>query len=191
MDKCTTKRCTICGLEKPATKEFFSSEKRYTSGFHPHCKKCRSRKSNEYNKRHSEKRSAYDKQYRETHRGDKRRNDKKSREKTKSKIRLSKYAKFWRLKHPDRWKVYMSNAYGKRKAAEGKYDAADILIQLKMQKGVCWWCGCELNNKYHVDHRIPLARGGSNWPNNICLTCSHCNLSKGAKMPWEWSDRLI
>jgi 5-methylcytosine-specific restriction endonuclease McrA len=29
-------------------------------------------------------------------------------------------------------------------------------------------------------------RGGSNWPDNLVLSCQPCNGSKGAKMPWDW-----
>ena len=32
---------------------------------------------------------------------------------------------------------------------------------------------------YHVDHVVPLMRGGSNDPDNICLACKPCNLAKG------------
>lgn len=66
----------------------------------------------------------------------------------------------------------------------------DIESLFNSQKGLCWWCGKKLK-KYEIDHRIPLARGGSNSANNICLTCSHCNRTKSDKMPHEWSDRLL
>lgn len=32
---------------------------------------------------------------------------------------------------------------------------------------------------YHVDHDVPLTRGGSNGPENLCLSCSACNMRKG------------
>lgn len=81
--------------------------------------------------------------------------------------------------------------------ASGSFTAADIEAQRKAQtdkKGRlrCWWCGQPIkDNHYHVDHRIPLAQGGSNAPENLCLACPSCNLSKGSKMPWEWKDRLL
>lgn len=53
----------------------------------------------------------------------------------------------------------------------------------------CWWCGSVIT-RWHIDHRIPLARGGSNNASNLCLACPKCNLSKRAKMPTE-IGRLI
>ena len=59
----------------------------------------------------------------------------------------------------------------------GDHTAQDIELQLKSQKGKCWWCGKKLGKQYHIDHRIPLIRGGSNRADNICISCPNCNLS--------------
>ena len=81
--------------------------------------------------------------------------------------------------------------------AGGTYGAADIRLQVKAQTGRtgllrCWWCSKVIsNNEFHVDHRIPLAKGGSNAPDNICISCPKCNLSKSSKLPSEFNGRLI
>lgn len=54
--------------------------------------------------------------------------------------------------------------------------------QLELQAGRCWWCGKRLR-KYHIDHRVPLAHGGTNDPANLVLACSNCNQRKRSKMP--------
>lgn len=77
------------------------------------------------------------------------------------------------------------------KNAPGQFTAADILLQFKSQKGKCWWCGCKLGIDYHADHLTPLARGGTNHPENIVVSCPKCNISRQAKLPWEWTNRLI
>lgn len=71
------------------------------------------------------------------------------------------------------------------------FTTADIALQYKSQKGKCWHCGKALNNRFHVDHLIPLAKGGSNSPRNIVCSCEFCNTSKGAKHVWEWVGRLF
>ncbi|MEU5149753.1 HNH endonuclease [Streptomyces yangpuensis] len=39
----------------------------------------------------------------------------------------------------------------------------------------------------HLDHVIPLSKGGTDTESNIVPACQHCNLSKGAKTLEEWS----
>ncbi len=50
----------------------------------------------------------------------------------------------------------------------------------RLQAGVVH-CGVGLGRKGHLDHRVALVNGGSNWPNNLQWLCAPCNLSKGAK----------
>lgn len=39
----------------------------------------------------------------------------------------------------------------------------------------------------HLDHVIPLSKGGADAEHNIVPACQRCNLSKGAKTLAEWS----
>ena len=54
-------------------------------------------------------------------------------------------------------------------------------------KGRCVLCQTDLTRLFsqqaetHYDHIIPLARGGMNCVTNLQLTCSKCNLAKGAR----------
>ncbi|WP_371359453.1 HNH endonuclease [Cohaesibacter sp. ES.047] len=54
-------------------------------------------------------------------------------------------------------------------------------------KGRCVLCQTDLTKLFsqqsqiHYDHIIPLAHGGMNCITNLQLTCSSCNLSKGAR----------
>lgn len=70
--------------------------------------------------------------------------------------------------------------------AEGTHTATDIQVQYERQKGKCYWCNERVGSDYHVDHIVPLARGGSNWPENLVIACPTCNLSKHDKLPHEW-----
>lgn len=54
------------------------------------------------------------------------------------------------------------------------------------QKGLCNGCSCELDDSAHIDHKIPISRGGMNLDENTQLLCAYCNLSKGSKTMTEW-----
>lgn len=79
----------------------------------------------------------------------------------------------------------------RRKDVEGWHTFADVELQYRSQKGKCWHCGKDLNYMYHVDHLIPIAKGGTNWPNNIVCSCAKCNFEKHARYCWEWNGRLF
>lgn len=78
------------------------------------------------------------------------------------------------------------NAKARKRGAEGCYTAGDVREIRKMQRDTCYYCNTDLCGEGHVDHFTPLARGGTNWPENLCLACQECNLSKGAKDPLKW-----
>lgn len=54
------------------------------------------------------------------------------------------------------------------------------------QDGRCVYCSVDLGRSAHLDHRVPLAKGGAHDDDNVQLLCSLCNLSKGSKMPDEF-----
>ena len=74
------------------------------------------------------------------------------------------------------------------KGADGSFSADDVAKLLTQQHGCCAVCKCSIYNGYHIDHIIPLIRGGSNWPANLQLLCLKCNLSKGTKDFGKWMD---
>lgn len=47
----------------------------------------------------------------------------------------------------------------------------------------CFYCG---QQSEHVDHIVPLSRGGRHSIGNLTGACKACNLSKGAKFISEW-----
>jgi 5-methylcytosine-specific restriction endonuclease McrA len=55
------------------------------------------------------------------------------------------------------------------------------LIELNPQL-ICYLCNQEITGDIHIDHVIPLARGGSDTIDNKALTHPFCNMSKGAKL---------
>lgn len=76
----------------------------------------------------------------------------------------------------------------KMRQADGRHTAADVRRILREQDGRCAYCGCDLSGGFHEDHKVPLARGGSNWPQNICCACPDCNVAKGTMTDVEFRE---
>ena len=55
-----------------------------------------------------------------------------------------------------------------------------------LQRGKCACCRQPLGDKYHLDHIMPLALGGSNTDDNIQLLRQRCNNQKHAKHPVDF-----
>lgn len=86
-------------------------------------------------------------------------------------------------------KSHMSNYYAEtRKHAEGSYPKELPAHMYLLQRGKCANCKKALKNKYHVDHIHPIAKGGTNYPENLQLLCASCNCKKHAKDPFVWAN---
>lgn len=113
------------------------------------------------------------------------------RDREKNKLILQR----WIENNPDRYRaIARASAHRRRTrqaAACGTHSCDDIAALLHGQKGRCWWCGIKVNDHYHVDHRLPISKGGSNDKSNLVISCAPCNRRKGAKMPWEFMGRLL
>lgn len=65
-----------------------------------------------------------------------------------------------------------------RRAAGKMPHKFDISRMLCLQDARCVYCGELLSNGYHIDHKLPVSRGGKNDIENLHLTCARCNLRK-------------
>lgn len=73
------------------------------------------------------------------------------------------------------------------KKGEKLYNADIQDKLLVLQRGRCACCRCDLRNeKYHLDHHMPLALGGAHDDRNMQLLCKTCNLSKHSKHPVDF-----
>jgi 5-methylcytosine-specific restriction endonuclease McrA len=101
------------------------------------------------------------------------------------------YKAAWRAANPENILSRNRNRRALKKRAGGKHSAADILALFKLQRGKCAhpWCVKRLTSGYHVDHVIPLSRGGSNDRKNLALLCQPCNNQKWAHHPIDFAQR--
>jgi len=174
------KQCKVCGIELPATTDFFNVSKRNKYGLRNECKVCRKAK-----------------------RKDEYASDPVKRAKAKARARYYYYldsvgARKSSRQRAERQKRFDPEAYhlacrvkahryrARKRGAEGTHTTNDVQRQYKAQKGRCYWCDIQVGDTYHVDHVIPLDRGGSDAPDNLVISCPFCNDSKGAKLPHEW-----
>jgi 5-methylcytosine-specific restriction endonuclease McrA len=106
----------------------------------------------------------------------------------KHKAKRNAEMKVWRSENKEQWLAYMRSFKAKRRANPpvGMYDMDDVEQMYLDQAGECTGCGGMLNENYHIDHVIPLARSGTNLPQNLELLCRVCNQSKGYKTWTEW-----
>jgi 5-methylcytosine-specific restriction endonuclease McrA len=113
-------------------------------------------------------------------------NTKKWRRENKKWIR--KYSKEYREANPGIIKKCGHNRRARLMNAEGEFTAADIARITEKQRGRCAYC--KKKKKLTVDHIVPLAKGGSNWPSNLQMTCRPCNSRKSARDPIAFAKEL-
>lgn len=92
----------------------------------------------------------------------------------------------WQAANPERVRGYKRRNKHRRRAAVGDYSRRDIEALLRIQRSECAGCACSIVAGFHVDHVIPLARGGANYCGNLQLLCKPCNLTKSDRLPIEW-----
>lgn len=156
--------------------------------------------------KHLEKRRAEDREFAKAHRADRiaynrtwraknpdkqreisRRHDEKHKEKRRAKARAWRKTESGKLHH----RASTEKRRALLRGSSEHHTAEDIKRKLRNQKGRCWWCGKAVGDNYHIDHIIPLSKGGDNSARNICIACQHCNNSKHNKLPSEWGGRLF
>ena len=180
-----TKRCYKCGADKPRAD--FYRDKRSRDGLKFECRPCFYAMSRAWQKKNPEKlreiaQRSRAKHY-DRHIAGCRANYQAHREERYA------YHVRWREEHPERWRDLQRTAQraykARKRGAEGKHSPEDIKRIYAAQQGRCAICRDHVGDDYHVDHIMPLAGGGTNWPNNLQVLCPACNHSKKDKDPIE------
>jgi hypothetical protein len=97
-------------------------------------------------------------------------------------------ASAWQKANKERRAAIRSAYRARKRQAMGSHTAQDIIGLHQKQKGRCAVCLTNLAVSYHVDHIIPLRRGGGNDKSNLQLLCVSCNCSKGARDPFKFAQ---
>lgn len=99
----------------------------------------------------------------------------------KNKELKKKYSENWREQNKDKVKTYSA----KRRALKlsTQVEVVDYATIYGRDEGICHLCGQFVEvGDVHMDHVIPLSKGGTHTYDNIKVSHSWCNLRKGAKI---------
>jgi 5-methylcytosine-specific restriction endonuclease McrA len=176
-----TKICSRCKEEKP-TSEFGKRSSR-PDGLQYFCKPCSRLAVKEIRYRDIELTRRKEAEYIKANKQASLKRQRRWREANRDKARNN--TRRWRLENPEKAR-YLRHV---RRAME--MNAPTFLITKKDMAALlsrpCVYCG---GPNQHIDHVIPLARGGRNSIGNLVSSCAKCNQAKGASFVMQWKMRM-
>jgi 5-methylcytosine-specific restriction endonuclease McrA len=89
--------------------------------------------------------------------------------------------------NPEIKRIHKHTRRARLRSAGGTLSKGITAHLYKLQNGLCACCGKSLGDKYHLDHIMPIALGGTNTDDNVQLLTPRCNSQKGAKHPEEFA----
>ena len=203
------KRCPKCGVEKPATPEYFTRAKVRKGGLHPYCKDCKRESDAEWRKNNPEKDSAYKRKWDENNRDKKDAYRKEyyrenrewyleySRQYNETnKERRDEQIRQWQKDNPEKVRAIYHRYIARKRGLPNTFTSEQWKYCLEYHHYCCAVCGCQLRDLFgnvepQADHWIALSNPdcpGTVATNMICL-CNSCNVTKSDIVPHIWLER--
>jgi len=97
----------------------------------------------------------------------------------------------WVARNKDRVRTIKTAYKARRRQQEQGGDSTPTIHAWEREAPkVCHWCGVKCPKLYHVDHYIPLSKGGKHAVQNLVIACRKCNLRKSARDPYDFAASL-
>lgn len=198
------KTCTKCGVDKELSEYYrFKYSK---DGVASECKKCGNKRNLKWHKNNKERSKEIKKKWADKNIEKVRQNARNYQERHKEelKIKTDKYyqenkkeihlrSKIWKRNNREKnnqikykWvrknplKIKASNARTKAFRKKFRKDTdltTNYLLKLYKQRDLCPYCGLKAE-EWHLEHILPLKRGGTHTKSNVIYCCATCNLRK-------------
>ena len=178
--------CKKCFVEYPLSTEFFYADKSQRDGLSRYCKLCNADKANKAYHKNIEQRREYARTYQRNNPDKVKANH--ARYIAKNPETYRKRLKEYQKNNPHIIRAATQRRRARLLGAVGTHTGSEIRAQYKRQRGACYYCGVEVGKEYHVDHVVPLSRGGTNDISNLVIACPTCNHKKHARLPHEFSE---
>lgn len=173
------KECSRCREWKKLTS--FRKDKGKWDGLYPYCKKCANIKDRKVYSKNPEKKKQVVRKYAEKH--------------------PEKY-NFYKPYNPKYYSSEISRLKKRardmkrrvlKREADSHHQITDKVIKSVLEKydNRCAYCGEEVLEKFHIDHKLPLSRGGGNEFENLALSCPECNYKKNDKTDIEFVGKAV
>jgi len=154
------KVCNTCKIEKELTE--FHRNKKHKDGLHYHCKSCQAEYKRKWNKDNKKSKAKYQLRW----------------EKENKEIRRSIRKKY---RKTDRGKALHCEQSQRRRA--NKLNSLASLTELeKLEIEIMYEEVSMLGKGWHVDHIVPLSKGGLHHPDNLQIVSSMYNVRKSDRI---------
>ena len=185
-----TKRCACCHAWFPFD-SFPLAHSRAKTGRHgrqAYCRACNVVKSREWavanKKRRKAINDAHNKRMRDSGRY-------KRRELTpEQRARKNEHQRAYSVANMDKVLMWNKLRLHKKRGGGPMPNRYEIGAMLCEQEWLCPYCLKILDDTYHIEHKTPVSRGGTNNPDNLQFVCRKCNLTKQRKTHEEYLQTI-
>ncbi len=104
--------------------------------------------------------------------------------------RVRQSQRAWKEKNRDEVRMRGRLYQAARRAGDTKPGRTLLHELMELQKGLCVVCVADIRTRSHLDHIVPVSKGGGNERENLQLLCPSCNCRKNAMPMAEFIVRF-